>query len=188
MGGGVASRTWAHGRRGCESIGGGGAIAIIDGSADLDDVTFDRNLGGEGGAVAIRTGSMSSRNSVFSDNIASTDGGAVHSRGPVSIQECLFEGNTSGRDGGSILLDTATYSLVEQVSFIDSESGGRGGVMSARGGGASDWRGTTVRTAVAEVAAGGWHLDCHDLSIATSRLEDLRAATCDVASCASCSM
>ena len=169
------------GFRGCESIGGGGAIAITDGSAELDDVTFDRNLGGEGGAVAIRTGSMSSRNSVFIDNIASTDGGAVHSRGPVSIQECLFEGNASGRDGGSILLDTATHSLVEQVSFIDSASGGRGGVMSARGGGSSDWRGTTVRTAVAEVAAGGWHLDCHDLSIATSRLEDLRATTCDVA-------
>ena len=192
----------------CIATGSGGAIRIGVGGVDLEDLLIDSSRAGlDGGGVAVEGGAFRGTrieireceavgrggalsldavdatlsDCVFEDNEAN-EGGAIRVAGPISIQECVFERSRSLQDGGALLIDSSETSSILQSSFLDSVSGGSGGVCAARGGGSSQWRGVTARTGVADLEAGGWHVSCHDLSIATSSLEDLRADSCGVAS------
>lgn len=192
----------------CIATGSGGAIRTGVGGVDVEDLLIESSGAGlDGGGIAVEGGSFRATRTeireceagsrggalsldvvdatlfdcIFEDNEAN-EGGAIHVTGPISIQECLFERSRSLQDGGVMLIDSSATSSILQSSFLDSVSGGSGGVCAARGGGSSQWRGVTARTGIADLEAGGWHVSCHDVSIATSSLEDLRAESCGVAS------
>jgi predicted outer membrane repeat protein/parallel beta-helix repeat protein len=119
--------------------GGGGAIAIRDGTLTIQSSVFTNNQTtgtfAGGGALYSYHASLNIQNSVFSGNTGA-GGGALYSNyggGPVNIQNSTFSGNTARRGGGA-LYATAPNVTIQGSTFSGNTAGRAGGALYVRDG------------------------------------------------------
>jgi hypothetical protein len=118
--------------------GGGGAIAVLDGTLDVIDSTFignvaDPTAGANGGAIWVE-GSLTVNHSSFLDN-SGDYGGAIFVDGTnyiddqTIIADVLFDGNDAD-EGGAIWVDQSQLTVLRSF-FTDNSAGSEGGAIYA---------------------------------------------------------
>jgi predicted outer membrane repeat protein len=113
--------------------GGGGAIASLDGTLVLQDVSFIGNTAAlSGGAVEISGGSVSLQDVSFDSNLADSGGGVALSGSTAGIDGASFNGNQAdgaaggGKGGG--LFSTGGSLSIEDASFSQNRAEAGGGL------------------------------------------------------------
>lgn len=122
---------------------GGGAIAIIMGSASIQSTNFDSNqtqgTNSSGGAIDFRdtTGTFNLTFGTLSNNsttAAGSDGGFIANAGTMSliVPTVLNNSTTGGGDGGYIV-NTGTLRIINnQIQNCSAAAGGNGGAIANR--------------------------------------------------------
>jgi len=106
----------------------GGALFLLDSSAQIITSTLRENKATTGGAVfALRSGAVIS-DSIFDGNGATGDGGGIFlSRSPARIEASVFKKNEAQTAGGAIFLDSSGATIVGN-SFSDNKAESAAGV------------------------------------------------------------
>jgi MYXO-CTERM domain-containing protein len=114
----------------------GGSI-YVEGTLDLDDVTFDANAADQGGSIYAYTGSTVQLDAVTIDSSTAGSGGAIAALGAIlGIADSSFSGDvatdtasTGVEGGGAIWLDGGSDVAVDGSTFSGCTSGAHGGAI-----------------------------------------------------------
>ncbi|NND03339.1 MAG: hypothetical protein HKN91_11185, partial [Acidimicrobiia bacterium] len=141
------------------AIEAGGAIKVVSGApvVDIDNASFDENMGDQGGALHLEVGIAEIDTSDFTINESSGEGGAIFSlAGSVSIGSGTFmSGNRSnGSAGGAIYVESDSALSLGDVFLVSGNfAAGGGGAIGASG--PVSLNGTTVDGNDADGSGGG---------------------------------
>ncbi|MBK8266794.1 MAG: thrombospondin type 3 repeat-containing protein [Planctomycetes bacterium] len=120
----------------CLALNEGGAICIIDGSIEVERVTFTTDqAAGSGGCIwyGQGTGSPTAKitNCTFVNNFASQQGGAIRQFDATAftseITNCTFVVNNAGNNGGAIAVAGGTMTLRNSLFTANGAGGNPGG-------------------------------------------------------------
>ncbi len=109
----------------------GGAVVNFNGTATIDDSTFNLNTANQAGAVYNGFGRMTIRGSTFTSNMSTfNSGGAVeNNQGVVTVVDSTFVSNSSAFDGGAIS-STGPLTVVASTFTLNGAAGQGGGIFS----------------------------------------------------------
>jgi predicted outer membrane repeat protein len=108
----------------------GGAIELLVGQVNLNNVTLTGNRSYDGGAISVGFGaSMTMNNSVVQGNTATDDGGGIYNSGTLVLQNSTISANVAQDDtigGGGIYNDAGQVTLdhSEMTGNLATEGGG----------------------------------------------------------------
>ena len=112
----------------------GGSVALVSGTADLDDCEFTDNSSAQGGAFFMRGGTATVDNSTFTGNEGTGAGGALSiSGGTATFTSCTLSQNTSngeeGWGGAAYVAGTLTLNDCDVTENEATNKGSAGGLF-----------------------------------------------------------
>ncbi len=110
----------------------GGGIRITGGTAEIDNTTFQYNVGFHGGGVEMEgPSSLTVTNSTFSNNTATRAGGGFHQTDGLSVfTNVTFSGNSASQGGATAAEGATTTMNLTNATITDNKttSGNGGGI------------------------------------------------------------
>ncbi len=134
----------------------GGAIYVGESTdVTISSSSFENNMSGEGGGAVYQqnnSNSLTIKDSLFKNNQTVSEGGALWLGNKSTVENTIFEGNkTTGtkisgtpdyendnEGGGAIFVGSSANAAITGSSFINNESGTRGGAIATRSNASSD--------------------------------------------------